>query len=92
MVFINDINIMGAALKSILLQMLVPFWATGGGLMLIDDKFLHGLIKQQLKIDGVFEWFYYIVLGGIVVINLASRALKLRREWLQQREDFKDLD
>ena len=45
-----------------------------------------------MKIDGVFEVFYYIVLGGIILITLFSRALKLRREWKQQQKDFKDLD
>jgi len=86
------VETMAIAAKSLLVQALVPSWFVSSGLLLIDDQITQGLIKEHLHISQAFQTFYLITGGLAVLITLASRALKLRREYKQQQRDFKDLE
>lgn len=77
-------------MKEVIVSTYLGAWATGGLMMQIDEKFLHGIIKEALQWSDAFEFFYYFVAGAVALLMVARKFLDVRREYLQQQKDFKD--
>lgn len=77
-------------MKEVFFSTYLSAWVTGGLMMQIDQNLLNGIIKEALQWSEAFEFFYYVVAGAVAVLMVAKRFLDVRREYLQQRKDFKD--